>query len=866
MLKRNYLKMKNFKNLLIAMLMITTSTIFAQAKLTGVVADETGPLPGADVIVKGTTKGASTDFDGIFTLDVDSGSGTVEISFMGYTTQTISYNVSNGETKDLGTIVLQPSSVGLDEINIVASVAIGRKTPVAVSTIKAAEIQEKLGNQEYPEILKTTPGVYATKQGGGYGDSRINLRGFNSENIAVLINGIPVNDMENGRVYWSNWAGLSDVTSSMQVQRGLGASKVAVPSIGGTINIVTKTTDVERGGKVMASTGNDGYQKYGFTLSTGLMDNGLAATISASKTTGNGFVDGTAFEGYSYFANISKKINDAHKISFTLFGAPQEHDQRTTRVKIEDYKESDRGIRFNPDFGYKNGKEFNVRRNFYHKPQASLNHYWNITDDILLSTVAYGSLGTGGGTGLLANDNEGRAITSDIYDFSKTDYRFGLYQPINFDKIVDNNISRGDLGSNVIRRASRNDHNWYGVLSNLNANLNDNWVVSGGVDFRYYKGIHFREVEDLLGGQYYVDDSNVNNPYNRAKVGDKIAYFNEGVVLWEGLFGQLEYDDEDLSAFVSGAVSQTQYKRIDYFNYLDSDPEQETDFQNFIGFSIKGGANYNIDEHHNVFVNGGYFEKAPNFDAVFRNFRNIINEEAENQKILSFEIGYGLKLEKFRANVNLYNTEWKDRTLVKSIPEPNGENSFANLTGVNAVHQGVEFDFTYNPTEKLGFKGMVSVGNWYWKNDIRDVQLFDGNQNPVGDPINVYIKDLKVGDAAQTTASLGVNYEIIKGVKVSADYTYFDKLYADFDPEDRDKASESGVNSWQLPSFGLVDLGLRWKFNIKSLDATLNANVNNVFGTEYVSDALDGSGHNAQTAGVYYGAGRTFTVGTKIKF
>ncbi|WP_196894990.1 TonB-dependent receptor [Aureivirga marina] len=858
--------MKNFKNLLIAMLMITTSTIFAQAKLTGVVADETGPLPGADVIVKGTTKGASTDFDGIFTLDVDSGSGTVEISFMGYTTQTISYNVSNGETKDLGTIVLQPSSVGLDEINIVASVAIGRKTPVAVSTIKAAEIQEKLGNQEYPEILKTTPGVYATKQGGGYGDSRINLRGFNSENIAVLINGIPVNDMENGRVYWSNWAGLSDVTSSMQVQRGLGASKVAVPSIGGTINIVTKTTDVERGGKVMASTGNDGYQKYGFTLSTGLMDNGLAATISASKTTGNGFVDGTAFEGYSYFANISKKINDAHKISFTLFGAPQEHDQRTTRVKIEDYKESDRGIRFNPDFGYKNGKEFNVRRNFYHKPQASLNHYWNITDDILLSTVAYGSLGTGGGTGLLANDNEGRAITSDIYDFSKTDYRFGLYQPINFDKIVDNNISRGDLGSNVIRRASRNDHNWYGVLSNLNANLNDNWVVSGGVDFRYYKGIHFREVEDLLGGQYYVDDSNVNNPYNRAKVGDKIAYFNEGVVLWEGLFGQLEYDDEDLSAFVSGAVSQTQYKRIDYFNYLDSDPEQETDFQNFIGFSIKGGANYNIDEHHNVFVNGGYFEKAPNFDAVFRNFRNIINEEAENQKILSFEIGYGLKLEKFRANVNLYNTEWKDRTLVKSIPEPNGENSFANLTGVNAVHQGVEFDFTYNPTEKLGFKGMVSVGNWYWKNDIRDVQLFDGNQNPVGDPINVYIKDLKVGDAAQTTASLGVNYEIIKGVKVSADYTYFDKLYADFDPEDRDKASESGVNSWQLPSFGLVDLGLRWKFNIKSLDATLNANVNNVFGTEYVSDALDGSGHNAQTAGVYYGAGRTFTVGTKIKF
>ncbi|WP_196885800.1 TonB-dependent receptor [Aureivirga sp. CE67] len=857
--------MKNFKNLLIAMLMITSSAIFAQAKLTGVVTDETGPLPGADVIVKGTTKGASTDFDGIFTIDVEPGSGTVEISFMGYTTQSISYSVSNGETKDLGTINLKSNSVGLEEINIVASVATGRKTPVAVSTIKAAEIQEKLGNQEYPEILKTTPGVYATKQGGGYGDSRINLRGFNSENIAVLINGIPVNDMENGRVYWSNWAGLSDVTSSMQVQRGLGAARVAVPSIGGTINIISKTTDVEKGGKVMASTGNDGYQKYGFTLSTGLMDNGLAATVSASRTTGNGFVDGTSFEGYSYFANISKKINDAHKLSFTIFGAPQEHDQRTTRASIADYKEADRGIRFNPDFGYKNGQEYSARRNFYHKPQASLNHYWNINDNMMLSTVLYGSIGKGGGTGLLSS-GAGRAIQDDIYNYTSSAYRFGPYQAIDFDKVVQNNIAQGDAGSNVIRRASKNNHNWYGILSNLNTTIGEKWTLSGGVDLRYYRGMHFREVEDLLGGKYYVDNSNDNNPMNRAKVGDKIAYNNDGVVLWEGLFGQLEYDNDVISGFVSLAGSNTSYKRIDYFNYLDSDPEQETDFQNFLGFSAKGGINWNIDETHNVFFNTGYFEKAPNFDAVFQNFQNIINADAVNQKIFSLELGYGIKLEKFRSNINVYRTQWKDRTFVKRDVNQDGIDIFGNLTGVNAIHQGIEFDFTYNPTEKLGFKGMVSVGDWFWQNNILDVQLFDGDQNPVGDPVNLFIKDLKVGDAAQTTASLGVNYEIINGVRLSADYIYYDNLYADFNPSNRTSAAEEGVNSWKLPSYGLVDLGLRWKFNIKSLDATLNANVNNVFGTEYVSDALDGRTHNASTAAVYYGAGRTYTVGTKIKF
>lgn len=123
----------------------------------------------------------------------------------------------------------------------IRDVARDRQTPVAVSTIKATEIQEKLGSQEFPEILKSTPSVYTTKQGGGFGDSRINIRGFDQRNTAVMINGMPINDMENGWVYWSNWAGLSDVTSAMQVQRGLGSSKLAISSVGGTINVITKS-------------------------------------------------------------------------------------------------------------------------------------------------------------------------------------------------------------------------------------------------------------------------------------------------------------------------------------------------------------------------------------------------------------------------------------------------------------------------------------------------------------------------------------------------------------------------------------------------------------------------------------------------
>ena len=215
--------MKTFKNwLLSGLLFLVVSTVFSQGKITGTITDGQNSLPGTNVAVKGTKTGTSTDFDGKFSINTTANSGEIVISFIGYDAKTVKFTVSNGGTTNLGTIVLTATSNELSEVIItsgVVDIAKDRKTPVAVSTIKAAEIQEKLGSQEFPEILVNTPSVYATKAGGGFGDSRINIRGFDQRNIAVMINGVPVNDMENSAVYWSNWAGLSDVTSAMQVQR-----------------------------------------------------------------------------------------------------------------------------------------------------------------------------------------------------------------------------------------------------------------------------------------------------------------------------------------------------------------------------------------------------------------------------------------------------------------------------------------------------------------------------------------------------------------------------------------------------------------------------------------------------------------------
>ncbi len=847
--------MKNFifTAIMVAGFGFLSLTGFSQGTIKGKIVESGSneSLIGATVVVEGTTIGTVSDFNGDFSLSVSPGDQKISVSYIGYITQELSVKVSEGKTTDVGTIELKSDAVGINEVMVLASIAISRKTPVAISSVPAQLIENKLGSQEFPEILRSTPGVYATKSGGGFGDGRLNLRGFNSENVAVMINGVPVNDMENGRVYWSNWAGLSDVTRTMQVQRGLGASKVAVPSIGGTTNIVTKTTDVEQGGNVMTTMGNDGYLKYGGTISTGLLENGFAATVSLSQTTGNGYVDGTEYKGYSYFFNISKNINDKHKISITSFGAPQRHGQRQNRSLISTYRNAESEFKFNPDWGIMNGKVTHVEDNFYHKSQTSLNHYWTISDKSSLSTAIYASWGTGGGGGMGG-------------DASLFNVRLGGFdQPIDLDNIVEINRANGASGATSWLRASHNDHSWYGGLSSFNSQLNDNLNLVVGLDIRSYVGHHFYEVTDLMGAEYILDDSDVNNPNATLKVGDKYNYYNDGNVGWQGLFGQLEYDKNELSAFISGSLSNTSYQRVDYFQYLDSDPMQETDKYNFMGFGIKGGANYNINAVHNVFANIGYFEKAAGFDAVFQGYDNEhINEDAVNQKIFSVELGYGYTSQKLTANLNLYRTEWNDRTYSDYF-NVDDVTYFANLLGVNALHQGIEFDFTYKASDNLDITGMLSLGDWRWVNDIENIQIYDEDQNPVGDPYSLYIKDIKVSDAAQTTAALGLDYEIIPKTHLTFDYYYFANLYADYNPLGR---TTEGPQPWKVPAYSLFDAGIRHGFYIGDFETTLFARVNNVFDTEYVADALNGTNNNAATALVWYGFGRTFNLSLKINF
>ena len=789
----------------------------------------------------------------------------------------------------------------------VADIAKDRKTPVAVSTIKEAQIIDKLGNQEFPEILNTTPSVYATKGGGGFGDSRINVRGFDQRNTAVMINGVPVNDMEGGAVYWSNWAGLSDVTSAMQVQRGLGSSKLAIASVGGTINILTRAADKKRQGNITLGLGNDGYNKALFSYNTGKSDNGWATSFLMSRTEGSMYADGTAFEGYNYYLAVGYQPSAKHDLQFTITGAPQVHNQRSFQSTIADHikyggTEEDPNRKYNQNWGYLNGEEYSMTRNYFHKPVMSLNWDWKISEATTLNSVAYASFGRGGGTG-----DAGR-INGKFYNtLPRT--ADGL---VRFDDIVSwnqggavadfgaVNATPGISNSNngIIRRASINSHNWLGIITSLNHKINENLTATVGFDGRTYKGIHYRIVTDFLGNDSYTDTSNINNRPNiitnafttnpswnpfggkTADISDQLAYSNDGLVTWLGGFGQLEYTNGALSAFVQGSVSNQNFQRVDYMIYAPN--EQKSEKVDLVGYNVKGGANYNIDENHNIFVNGGYYERQPFFGAVFLNNRNDVNPSLTNEKISSFEIGYGFRSAIFNANLNVYHTGWDDiyrRLTTRAKINGVDVTGVANVLGIKEVHKGIELDFNVKPAKFVTINGMFSVGDWYFEGSPT-ASFVEDQTNTVIQEGTLALDGLKVGDAAQLTAALGADFKLNEWLNFDAQYRYADKLYSAFEPSSRLVTATKPTPSdpaVELPSFGLLDLGAGARFKLNATQSfKFRVNVNNVLDKTYIAESRTNKAADPNEANnwnginktneVFFGFGRTWNASVSFLF
>ena len=886
----------------------TFAVATAQHTVSGVVIDgETNqPLLGANVLIKGTSIGASSDIDGKFTLKTSQTQGTLVFSYVSFENKEVPFRISNG--KAFVRVVLQPDAQSLEEVVVTGSalmdIAQERKTPVAVSTIRASEIVEKLGNQEFPELLNRTPSVYATKSGGGYGDSKINLRGFSSQNIAVMVNGMPVNDMETGKVYWSNWSGIADVTSAMQVQRGLGASKLAIASIGGTINIVTKASDMPESGTVSLAIGNDGYNKELVAYNTGKTKSNWSTSLLLSRTSGSMYADGTKFQGYNYYFALGYTPSEKHSFQFMITGAPQWHNQRRYEISIADYlkygSDGKPNRKYNSQWGYHNGEEYALYVNAYHKPVAMLNWDWNMDSSSTLNTVVYASLGRGGGAKL-----DDRNISA--YRNQDT----GLFD---IDRLVQDNAAAGLVKNYRVKDV--NSHDWYGILSNFNHKLNEHWSFNTGIDTRYYKGYHYVVVNDLLGGKYVSDLSNKNlttarqiyntvdispnyNPFNSRldPLEDRISYSSNGEVYWGGIFGQVEYSSKKLSAFAQWSSSVQGFQRIDDFLKegtlaLTGKPESAmkttTGYKTITGYNLKGGLNYNINEYHNIFFNAGYYSKQPLAAAVYPNYKNFLNPNLQNEKILGLEAGYGLKYNGLNVGLNVYRTSWKDRYERKDNQKDTDNTRYmVELEGLQEIHQGVEVEANYRINDYVKLNGMFSLGDWYYKGNATARTFRSDNneeytiksQQALGNTTNqftTYLDNTKVGETAQLTANLGVTVNPIKNLKFDLNWQYVNDLYAKLDVNTFSNKTSAEKGVLKLPSYNLFDLGASYKFNIaEKKTLSLLVNVNNLLDTYYIAESSTNI-HATNTSvtykgvdvnnRVFFGYGRTWNVALKYNF
>lgn len=906
----------------------------AQTEVNGIVTDaSTGePLIGATIIYA-ENKGAAADLDGYFSINLAEGEHQIKVSYVGYTTQTKAIRAKGKAI----TLNFQLGTILLNEVQVVADIALDRKTPVAFSTISVQKVNEELASQDIPMVLNSTPGVYATQTGGGDGDARITIRGFNQRNVAVMIDGIPVNDMENGWVYWSNWFGLDAVTSKIQVQRGLGASKIAIPSVGGTMNILTKGTSSKKGGMLKQEVGSFGKSRTTLGYNSGKLDNGWGYTLAGSYKRGNGFVDETGSEGYFYYAKVQKELGK-HTLSLTAMGAPQKHGQRKYKSDIATYdttyaqslgdsswfgdRIADKGIGYNKHWGYlnrwtldengdtiHNSGTLNTQQNYYHKPQFSLKDFWAVNDELYISNIVYASIGNGGGTSIKSEDydDEGQVDLQHIYENNKTN-------PWN----IDVNYSDTERKATNYLRSSINNHYWYGALSTANYQASEVLTLSGGVDLRYYKGEHYREVYDLFGGDYIVDAENSTQSSNVKRVGDIISYHNDGLVKWSGLFSQAEYSKDKLSAFLNISGSNSAYKRVDYFKKMDlvladttyfealgtqlsgsemvldsivhngqtytmnsSEAQHaQTDWKWLRGYTFKGGANYNIDDNHNVFFNAGYISKAPRFSNVY-DYGNKLWNDIRNEIVKAAEGGYSYRSHSFSANLNAYFTVWENKPVNGgvSLTDDDGNRIQGNINGIDALHKGVELDFAFPAHRKITVEGLLSLGDWQWTSEDT-VRYYDDNANPFIDPSTgeqAYhafdARGVHVGDAAQTQVGLSIRYEPIKNSYIKIRGTHFDRYYADFSPSSLG-GENAGRESWQIPAYQLVDLHLGHKIKLSDKhQLNLRASLLNLLDEVYISDALNNDSYNstytdfdAKSAGVFFGLGRRVNLSAKFTF
>lgn len=795
------------------------------------------------------------------------------------------------------------------------------KTPVAVTEVAKEVITDTLSSRDVPFALEMSPSFYVTNTGGGAGDSRISVRGFDQRNVSILINGVPTNDNENGWLYWSNWDGLGDATARIQLQRGLSYSTLPTPSVGGTLNVVTDPAQATRGGVVKFEIGDDNFMKESLTLNTGTLQDRLAITVSVTNKKGDCYSRGTYTEGQGYYLGASYRVNDRNRLEFYAIAAPQIHGQNSYQQSIATYNQEfarslgftdaqlalfpQRERRYNQRFqdisatGYNgpqhywggtharhSGTTMNEAENFYNKPQMNLNWFLDINDQLSLGTVAYYSGGEGGGSSTYHNYSSSSSIPKLSLGSSADDqYNYGA--------IIASNAASA-TGSRVVLRNSTNYQDTWGLVTKLSYKMTPNFQMSAGLDARMASIDHWYEIRDLLGGAFYTPTTaqwtrKISDPVSSSTLsgvklglGDKTDYFYTNDIKWLGSFVQGLYETQKVTAFGVLGYTVADYEYTNHWVLNDDGTERHLTAPRFDGYQVKMGAQYALSKNFSVYANAGLVSKAPlNSTAVYYTGPGRVIEGIENEEFQSYESGvrFATSDKAIMGSVGLYMTQWNNRSATSASDNYTFSDGTkgANIvfqTGIDSRYTGIEAELAYAPPSMRWIKANLSasIGNWIFTDDgHKDVYRQSGGILDSSTPIS--LKDVKVGNAPQSQVALGVTLYPVKGLAVTVNERWNGRYWASYTPESR---TNDWSQSWQLPDYAVTDLHVNcalpvhpWRTDVKLFLHALN-----IFDKVYIQDATDNyfnsvagaQPHTAPRAEVWMGTPFTVNGGFKVSF
>jgi len=559
-----------------------------------------------------------------------------------------------------------------------------------------------------------------------------------------MINGVPQNDMENGWVYWSNWDGVGDATSSIQMQRGLSAVNLATPSIGGTMNIITDPTALSRGGRFKTEIGNGGFLKATFNYNTGLINDNMAFSTTIVRKVGDGVIDKTWTDAWAYYFGASYQMNDANRFELYAIGAPQRHGQNLYKqnlgaydaefaasvegydaVAVSDtgqFRDSGEaggvgfGRTFNQNWAPINssytGEQYwymygantvarhdpnflNERENFFHKPLVNLNHYLTLSDNMRLSTILYWSGGSGGGTGTY-----GKIPTMDADgNLGDDDYKFYYGRGPwvrDWNTLVDYNSGDEDTvyvdKTALARTHGAGNNQSVGILRNSINRQNTLGVISK---------LNF-DMSDALKLQFGIDWRSAGIEHAR-EVRDLMGgdyyvdfaddNFADGKEV--GLGDIIAYHNETTvdwlgffgqGNYTSGAISAYGMVGMSSIAYTYQDhftvADEVISADAISATQFKGGAMFDINDDMSVFANFGIVEKPPIMDNVIY-FDGTVASDPANEQFQSLEAGVNYSAGNMAVKASYYMTDWIDRNMTKavsSVPELYATRVFQSLT------------------------------------------------------------------------------------------------------------------------------------------------------------------------------------------